>query len=67
MQLIAEQGGGNFYYIEDIRQIPDYIDSEVGEALDVVAAASSSRSPGRLTSRWTPGRDARRAASATGR
>ena len=37
MQLIAEQGGGNFYYIEDIRQIPDYIGSEVGEALDVVA------------------------------
>ena len=37
MQLIAERGGGNFYYIEDIRQIPDYIGSEVGEALDVVA------------------------------
>ena len=37
MQLIAEHGGGNFYYIEDARQIPDYITSEVGEALDVVA------------------------------
>jgi Ca-activated chloride channel homolog len=37
MQLIAEQGGGNFYYIEDARQIPDYITSEVGEALEVVA------------------------------
>jgi Ca-activated chloride channel family protein len=37
MQLLAEQGGGNFYYIEDARQIPDYITSEVGEALDVVA------------------------------
>jgi Ca-activated chloride channel family protein len=37
MQLIAEQGGGNFYYIEDARQIPDFITSEVGEALDVVA------------------------------
>jgi Ca-activated chloride channel family protein len=37
MQLLAEQGGGNFYYIEDARQIPDYITSEVGEALDIVA------------------------------
>ena len=37
MQLLAEQGGGNFYYIEDARQIPDFITSEVGEALDVVA------------------------------
>jgi len=37
MQLIAEQGGGNFYYIEDARQIPDFITSEVGEALDIVA------------------------------
>jgi len=37
MQLIAEHGGGNFYYVEDIRQIPDFIGSEVGEALDVVA------------------------------
>ena len=37
MQLIAEHGGGNFYYIEDARQIPDYITSEVGEALEVVA------------------------------
>ena len=37
MQLIAEHGGGNFYYIEDARQIPDCITSEVGEALDIVA------------------------------
>ena len=37
MQLIAEHGGGNFYYIEDARQIPDFITSEVGEALEVVA------------------------------
>jgi Ca-activated chloride channel family protein len=37
MQLLAEQGGGNFYYIQDARQIADFITSEVGEALEVVA------------------------------
>jgi len=34
---MATAGGGNFYYIADSRQIADYITSEVGEALDVVA------------------------------
>ena len=34
---IAGSGGGNFYSIETARQIPDYISSELGEALEVVA------------------------------
>jgi hypothetical protein len=34
---MARSGGGNFYYIESAGQIPDYIASEVGEALEVVA------------------------------
>src|SRR4051794_12746489 len=37
LQGMATAGGGNFYYISDQRQIVDYITSEVGEALDVVA------------------------------
>ena len=37
LQAMANAGGGNFYYIADARQITDYITSEVGEALDVVA------------------------------
>ncbi|HEY5519025.1 MAG TPA: VWA domain-containing protein [Candidatus Limnocylindrales bacterium] len=37
LQQLATAGGGNFYYIADGRAIPDYITSEVGEALDVVA------------------------------
>ena len=37
LQAMANAGGGNFYYIADQRQITDYITSEVGEALDVVA------------------------------
>jgi Ca-activated chloride channel family protein len=37
LEQMAEQGGGNFYYIESAQQIPDYIASEVGEALEVVA------------------------------
>jgi Ca-activated chloride channel homolog len=34
---LAAAGGGNFYYIETARQIPDFISSELGEALEVVA------------------------------
>ena len=34
---MATAGGGNFYYIADSKSIADYITSEVGEALDVVA------------------------------
>ena len=37
LQAMATAGGGNFYYIADAKQITDYITSEVGEALDVVA------------------------------
>jgi len=37
LQQMATFGGGNFYYVENGRQIADYITSEVGEALDVVA------------------------------
>src|SRR3954451_16746327 len=37
LQGMATAGGGNFYYISDGRQIVDFITSEVGEALDVVA------------------------------
>jgi len=37
LEQMALQGAGNFYYIESAQQIPDYIASEVGEALEVVA------------------------------
>jgi Ca-activated chloride channel family protein len=37
LQAMSTAGGGNFYYIGDSRQITDYVTSEVGEALDVVA------------------------------
>ncbi|MDQ6717452.1 MAG: VWA domain-containing protein, partial [Gemmatimonadota bacterium] len=33
---MAMEGGGNFYFIENARQIPDLITSELGEALEVV-------------------------------
>ncbi len=33
---MAHEGGGNFYYIENARQIADLITSELGEALEVV-------------------------------
>jgi Ca-activated chloride channel family protein len=37
LQAMSTAGGGNFYYIESAAQITDYITSEVGEALEVVA------------------------------
>ncbi len=37
LEQMALRGAGNFYYIESAKQIPDYIASEVGEALEVVA------------------------------
>ena len=37
LEAIATAGGGNFYYIEDARQIADFMTSELGEALEVVA------------------------------
>ena len=37
LQGMADSGGGHFYYIESAPQISDYITSEVGETLEVVA------------------------------
>jgi Ca-activated chloride channel homolog len=37
LSQMAQAGGGNFYFIELPTQIPDFVASEVGEALDVVA------------------------------
>lgn len=37
LQAMADAGGGHFYYIAQAVQIRDFISSEVGEALDVVA------------------------------
>jgi Ca-activated chloride channel homolog len=37
LQQMSTAGGGNFYYIESATQITDYVTSEVGEALEVVA------------------------------
>jgi hypothetical protein len=34
---IATEGGGHFYFIEEPRQIPDLLASELGEVLEVVA------------------------------
>jgi Ca-activated chloride channel family protein len=33
---MAHEGGGNFYFLENARQIPDLMTSELGEALEVV-------------------------------
>jgi Ca-activated chloride channel homolog len=33
---MSHEGGGNFYFLENARQIPDLITSELGEALEVV-------------------------------
>ena len=37
LQEMSRAGGGNFYYVEKASQIPGFIASEVGEALEVVA------------------------------
>lgn len=34
---IATEGGGHFYFIEKPRQIPDFLASELGETLEIVA------------------------------
>jgi Ca-activated chloride channel family protein len=34
---LATEGGGHFYFIERARQIPDFLTSELGETLEVVA------------------------------
>lgn len=38
---MAQAGGGHYYWIQDARQIPDYLASEVGEATEVVAHGAS--------------------------
>lgn len=37
LQALADAGGGHFYFIEQAAQIPDYLTSELGEALEIVA------------------------------
>lgn len=37
LEAISSAGGGNFYYVEEARQIADFMTSELGEALEVVA------------------------------
>lgn len=37
LSSLAEAGGGNFYFIERARQIPDFFAGELGELLTVVA------------------------------
>ena len=37
LEALADAGGGHFYFIEQAAQIPDYLTSELGEALEVVA------------------------------
>ncbi len=37
LQAMADNGGGNFYFIGDLAQMRDHITSEVGDTLDVVA------------------------------
>ena len=37
LQAMADAGGGHFYFIADAAGIRDYVTSEVGETLEVVA------------------------------
>jgi Ca-activated chloride channel homolog len=37
LRRMSEAGGGNFQYVETAAQIPDFIASEVGEALEITA------------------------------
>ena len=37
MEGMARAGGGNFYYLQNAEQIPEFLMSELGEALEVVA------------------------------
>jgi Ca-activated chloride channel homolog len=37
LQAMADNGGGNFYFIGDLAQMRDHITSEVGDTLEVVA------------------------------
>ncbi len=37
LEALADAGGGHFYFIEQAANIPDFLTSELGEALEVVA------------------------------
>jgi Ca-activated chloride channel family protein len=37
LQAMADNGGGNFYFIGDVAQMRDHITSEVGDTLEIVA------------------------------
>jgi secreted protein with Ig-like and vWFA domain len=41
LQAMAEAGGGNAYYLRDAEQISEYLESEIGEALEVVARGAT--------------------------
>jgi len=41
LRRIADAGGGHFEFIESAAQIPDFVASEVGEALAIVARAAA--------------------------
>jgi len=43
LQRIADAGGGHSYYIEDAVQIPDFLTSELGETLEIVARDAALR------------------------
>ena len=40
LQAMAEAGAGNSYYLRDAGQISEFLESEIGEALEVVARGS---------------------------
>jgi Ca-activated chloride channel family protein len=37
LQAMAEAGGGNPYYLQDAERISEFLESEIGEALEIVA------------------------------
>jgi len=37
LSRLATDGGGHFYFVEQARQIPDFLASELGEALEIVS------------------------------
>ena len=41
LQAMAEAGGGNAYYLRDAEQIAEFLESEIGEALEVVARGAT--------------------------
>ncbi len=41
MEGMARSGGGNFYYLQRPEQIPEFLMSELGEALEVVARGAA--------------------------